>query len=399
MPKQQPTVLDLFCGAGGLSLGFHYAGFQTKVAIDHDSDAIESVEANFSHTGTIALLENLAEFPPSSLKSLLSENSGEEIDVIIGGPPCQGWSKVGRGKLRNLTEASGRKYTGRDPRNKMFHVFMDYVREFRPKAALMENVPGMLSHNGKNVAESVAHELRAAGYVVSWQLLNAVNFGVPQMRERLIFVGIRDDLRTSFTFPAYKDIRPQIVTVKEAIGDLPPIRNGSLEWIRDYRPRRELSSYAKRMREGADPATVFDHVCRNYPQDLEAFKLLKQGGWYRDLPERLQRYRTDIFQDKYKKLYWNKPSWCVTAHLSKDCYTHIHPSQARTISIREAARLQSFPDCFYLAGNMGTKFRLIGNAVPPLMAEGIARELYKQVFSSRRTHSKGSANRKSEVVL
>jgi DNA (cytosine-5)-methyltransferase 1 len=109
---------------------------------------------------------------------------------------------------------------------------------------------------------------------------------------------------------------------------------------------------------------------------------MKQGGWYRDLPKRFKRYRDDIFVDKYKKLYWNRPSWCVTAHLSKDCYTHIHPLQTRTISIREAARLQSFPDRFYFAGNMGDKFRLIGNAVPPLMAQRIAAELVKQIFKS-----------------
>jgi DNA (cytosine-5)-methyltransferase 1 len=136
------------------------------------------------------------------------------------------------------------------------------------------------------------------------------------------------------------------------------------------------------MREEADPATIFDHVCRTQnEQDLEAFRLMRQGGWYRDLPQHLKRYRDDIFEDKYKKLYSNRPSWCVTAHLSKDCYTHIHPTQARTISVREAARLQSFPDCYYFAGNMGEKFGLIGNAVPPVLAEHLARAIREQVLS------------------
>jgi DNA (cytosine-5)-methyltransferase 1 len=109
---------------------------------------------------------------------------------------------------------------------------------------------------------------------------------------------------------------------------------------------------------------------------------MRQGGWYRDLPDHLKRYRDDIFEDKYKKLYLHRPSWCVTAHLSRDCYTHIHPTQARTISIREAARLQSFPDCFYFAGNMGDKFTLIGNAVAPIVAERIAAAIHEQVFAS-----------------
>ena len=138
------------------------------------------------------------------------------------------------------------------------------------------------------------------------------------------------------------------------------------------------------MRKQADRKTVFDHVCRTQnDDDLEAFRLMKEGGLYRDLPARLKRYREDIFDDKYKKLYWDRQSWCVTAHLSKDCYTHIHPSQARTISVREAARLQSFPDSFYFGGNMGNKFQMIGNAVPPLLAQRIGTAILEQVFSEQ----------------
>jgi DNA (cytosine-5)-methyltransferase 1 len=172
------------------------------------------------------------------------------------------------------------------------------------------------------------------------------------------------------------------VSVWDAIGDLPPISNGAREWCLPYSEKRRRSVYGLRMREDAHPETVFDHVCRaQNDQDLEAFRLLRQGDWYRDLPQHLKRYRDDIFEDKYKKLYKDRPSWCVTAHLSKDCYTHIHPTQARTISIREAARLQSFPDCFYFAGNMGEKFGLIGNAVPPVLAEHLARAIQEQVLN------------------
>jgi DNA (cytosine-5)-methyltransferase 1 len=259
----------------------------------------------------------------------------------------------------------------------------------------MENVPGMLSHNGKNVAEIVAASMKALGFVTSWALIDASDYGVPQVRKRLFFVGVRKDLGIEFQFPPAfgptgERLHP-LTTVRDAISDLPILRNGSRKWIRPYAERPGVSKYAQRMRRQADRQTVFDHVCRTHnDDDLEAFRLMKEGGLYRDLPTRLKRYREDIFDDKYKKLYWKHPSWCVTAHLSKDCYTHIHPSQARTISVREAARLQSFPDSFYFGGNMGNKFQLIGNAVPPLLAEEIGAAIIEQVFSSQMTGRQAS---------
>jgi DNA (cytosine-5)-methyltransferase 1 len=388
--KKELRVLDLFAGAGGFSQGFHWAGFATAVAIDHNATAVETLEANFGHLGAKALVRDLSTFRPEDLDAYLAAHEAPRgFDVIIGGPPCQGWSSVGRGKIRSLRNPGGRRQEDSDPRNELYKNFLRFVEFYQPAAAVMENVPGMLSHNGKNVAERVAESLSDLGYTVSWELLDASALGVPQVRKRLFFVGIRSDLRKTFVFPhthteAGRRVYPE-VTVKDAIGDLPIIRNGARDWVRPYKPHASLSDFAKRMRQDADPATIFDHVCRmQNDQDLEAFRLMKEGGWYRDLPKHLKRYREDIFQDKYKKLFWDKPSWCVTAHLSKDCYTHIHPSQTRTISVREAARLQSFPDCFYFAGSMGAKFQLIGNAVPPLLAERIATAVRDQVLDAPR---------------
>jgi len=386
--KKELRVLDLFAGAGGFSQGFHWAGFTTAVAIDHNAIAVETLEANFGHLGTKALVRDLSTFRPEDLDAYLKANGQPRaFDVIVGGPPCQGWSSVGRGKIRSLRNPGGRRQEDADPRNELYKNFLRYVEFYQPSVAVMENVPGMLSHNGTNVAERVAASLAELGYTVSWKLLDASALGVPQVRKRLFFVGVRSDLRETFVFPHTHTVKgtrvyPE-VTVRDAISDLPIIRNGAREWVRPYRHRDTLSEFAQRMREDADPFTVFDHVCRTQnDQDLEAFRLMKEGGWYRDLPKRLKRYREDIFQDKYKKLVWDKPSWCVTAHLSKDCYTHIHPSQTRTISVREAARLQSFPDCFYFAGSMGARFQLIGNAVPPLLAERIATAIDDQVFGA-----------------
>jgi DNA (cytosine-5)-methyltransferase 1 len=384
--RRQPTALDLFAGAGGFSLGFHWAGWQTAVAIDHDPVTVETLQANFSHLGTVALLRDLGNLPPKKLETELRQlNLEHDFDAIIGGPPCQGWSRVGRGKLRSLNTKSGRQRDS-DPRNHLYENFLRTIDHFRPKVAVMENVPGMLSHNGKNVAELVAASMRALGFVTTWALLDATDYGVPQIRKRLFFVGVRKDLGVEFQFPPTagpngRRLYP-LATVKDAIGDLPIVRNGSRKWIRPYAERQGISKFAQRMRSQADRATVFDHVCRTHnDDDLEAFRLMKEGGLYRDLPARLKRYRDDIFDDKYKKLYWDRPSWCVTAHLSKDCYTHIHPSQARTISVREAARLQSFPDSFYFGGSMGNKFQMIGNAVPPLLAERIGEAVIEQVLS------------------
>jgi DNA (cytosine-5)-methyltransferase 1 len=392
----RPTVLDLFAGAGGFCLGLHRAGFRTVAAVDHDPLAVETLEANFGHLGLTALVRDLATFEPDDLcRDLHQRGVAASFDVIVGGPPCQGWSTVGRGKLRQLAD-EGRRRTGAtaDPRNDLYGRFLHFVAAFRPSVALMENVPGMLSHNGHNAARLVRAGFEAIGYRASFALLNASDFGVPQQRERLFFIGVDADLGVSIEFPPSRrpdgtPMRSQ-VTVWEAIGDLPPISNGARAWRLRYPGDRPLSAYARRMRDIADPETVFDHVCRTHNvQDIEAFRSLREGGWYRDLPRHLKRYREDIFEDKYKKLHRRRPSGCVTAHLSRDCYTHIHPTQARTISVREAARLQSFPDSFYFAGNMGDKFRLIGNAVPPLLGEHLGSAIRAQLpVGARRGRSR-----------
>jgi DNA (cytosine-5)-methyltransferase 1 len=385
---ERPVALDLFAGAGGFSLGLHWAEWRTAVAIDHDPVAVETLQANFSHLGTVALLRDLGKLTPKKLEADLRQlNIDHQFDAIVGGPPCQGWSNVGRGKLRSLKTKSGRDVEG-DPRNHLYENFLRTIDHFRPRVAVMENVPGMLSHKGLNVAELIAESMDGIGYKTTWAVLNAMDYGVPQVRNRLFFVGVRHDLGIGFRFPEFSDAagkrRYPLTTVRDAIADLPTLQNGGRNWILPYTEKTGISAYAKLMRKQADRKTVFDHVCRTQnDDDLEAFRLMKQGGLYRDLPARLKRYREDIFDDKYKKLYWDRQSWCVTAHLSKDCYTHIHPSQARTISVREAARLQSFPDSFYFGGNMGNKFQMIGNAVPPLLAQRIGTAILEQVFPNQ----------------
>jgi DNA (cytosine-5)-methyltransferase 1 len=257
----------------------------------------------------------------------------------------------------------------------------------------MENVPGMLSIEGRSIVDAIQTNFEDVGYRVNVAVVNARRFGVPQDRRRLIFIATRRDLSLRIDSVYLEDFAAHFregmlglsgeTAVKQAIGDLPLIRHGATEEPIPY-PHSvgRMCHYAALMREGGH-GLLLDHVCRGHNrQDLEAFRLMREGGLYHELPARLKRYRDDIFKDKYKKLIWNRPAWTVTAHFEKDVYTHIHPSQPRTISVREAARLQSFPDSFRFAGHMGDRFRQIGNAVPPLMAWGIAEFVRAHVTDS-----------------
>jgi DNA (cytosine-5)-methyltransferase 1 len=374
------VVIELFAGAGGFTWGWHRAGFFTLAALDHDTVACRTHELNFGAAGTLSLNRDLARFGPDDLLVLLGARP-RRLFAVVGGPPCQGWSRVGRGKIRSLEGCAASLL--RDPRNHLYRRFLEYVDMLRPPLCVMENVPGMLSIEGQNVADAIVHHFAAVGYCCTYALVNARWFGVPQDRRRLIFLGVRRDvgirLDTSELEAFARGFRRETLglrdetTVRHALGDLPVIPCGTLEDPQPYRRGRgPVSSYAKLMREGC-AGMVADHICRTHnSQDLAAFRAMTEGMQYHELHARYKRYRDDIFKDKYKRLYWSRPAWTVTAHFEKDCYTHIHPSQPRTISVREAARIQSFPDSFRFFGNMGDRFRQIGNAVPPLMAWGIA---------------------------
>jgi DNA (cytosine-5)-methyltransferase 1 len=381
--KKDFNFIDLFCGAGGFTWGWVRAGFAPLAAIDNDPAALRTHEANFGHTHCLTLHRDLDRASPDELTKLIGVAPGR-IAVVVGGPPCQGWSKVGRGKLRSLGKVGDDLLA--DPRNTLYRRFIAVVARFQPTVCVMENVPGMLSIHGANIADVVKSNFEDIGYACTYSMVNASWFGVPQDRNRLIFIATRTIRPVDASgLRAFSGIfRNEVVrlarptTVADAIRDLPPVANGAEEDPLAYQrhPGRQ-PRYVGIMREGAN-GLVTDHVCRRQnAQDVEAFSTMKEGMKYYELDEKYKRYRDDIFQDKYKKLIWNWPAWTVTAHLGKDCYTHIHPGQARTISVREAARLQSFPDSFRSWGNIGDRFRQIGNAVPPLMAWGIA-EFVKQ---------------------
>lgn len=389
--SRPPTFIDLFCGAGGFTWGWLRAGFAPLAAIDNDSAALRTHEANFGGTHCLTLHRDINKLSPKALTELVGVASGR-MSVIVGGPPCQGWSMVGRGKLRSLGKAGENLLT--DPRNILYRRFIEMVAHCRPKVCIMENVPGMLSVQRANIADVVKANFETIGYACTYAIVNAVWFGVPQERNRLIFIATRRGVGRldatgleSFASVFLQDVLSMArqTTVADAIRDLPAIPNGAGEDPMVYERRRgRLPRYAEIMREGMN-GLVTDHICRTQnAQDVKAFASMKEGMKYHQLDRKYKRYRDDIFRDKYKKLIWDQPSWTVTAHLGKDCYTHIHPGQARTISVREAARLQSFPDTFRFWGNIGDRFRQIGNAVPPLMAWGIAEFVRRHIAGGRK---------------
>lgn len=453
MERRSPKVVDLFCGAGGFSLGFHAAGCRIISAADVDSVAGETFRRNFS------VLQ--AAKPPKvffgdegDLEYLdldfLCE--GERPDIVIGGPPCQGFSHLGRAKLDSLSDEGFRG----DPRNDLYRRFLAAVEHWRPAALVMENVPGMLSVGGTNYADLVCAELAEIGYRTGYALLNAVWYGVPQFRERIFFLGIRQDLRATPIAPATthrpetsqgysrpaRTVSPLLpfggnwdlmlgqlpvpaapaqlpaVTVRDALTDLPELRDhlagtkpprGDFRRSVSYRhpPENDFARMMRNWPEFPRCEAIVDHAVRRTPRDYETFRRMQHGDRYPQalalartiLNEEVDRLRADgrapipgtaewkklekrfippyqveTFNDKWGKLSPDEPAWTVPAHLAKDSYTHIHydSDQARMISIREAARLQSFPDSFSFTGNMGDCFRQIGNAVPPLVGRAVA---------------------------
>jgi DNA (cytosine-5)-methyltransferase 1 len=250
---------------------------------------------------------------------------------------------------------------------------MRIVERLRPDAVLVENVPDLPSWDDGAVLSGFLQGLGDLGYTVDARILDCFRFGVPQHRARLMLTGLLDGRR--MTWPVQRD---EFVTLRDAIGDLPPVPGGQRSEKLPYRPRPGSGSpFQSRMRRDLPEDRlpwIHDHMTRAVrADDWEAYTDLEPGQTYADIPAHLQRYRTDIFTDKYKRLSWDELSRTITAHIAKDGYWYIHPEQHRTLSIREAARLQTFPDWFRFAGQPSHRFEQIGNAVPPLAAEAVGR--------------------------
>ena len=383
----RPIAIDLFCGAGGLSHGLEAAGFRVALAVDLDERALESHAHNVP--GPAVRLDLGA---VQARDEIVTMFAGVQVDLVAGGPPCQPFSRAGRSKIRSLVDQGIRDPV--DLRKELWRAFLDVVERIRPRVVLMENVPDMALGDDMIVLRTMIDQLEQAGYEVDARIVDAWRHGVPQHRQRLILVGIQGG--AAFEWPG----STERVTVRDAIKDLPvldvePDRPIGAQ-VMAYSPR-EMSDFARRARKeciGSAAGVVHDHVTRSVREDdFEAFKLMSAGTLYSDLPDDLKRYRDDIFTDKYNRLDWSDLSRTITAHLAKDGYWYIHPDQHRTLTVREAARLQTFPDTFRFAGSRSHQFQQIGNAVPPALAEIIGSAVLESLRQEEQSRPRVSTQR------
>jgi len=381
--------IDLFSGAGGLSLGFEKAGFKCAAAIDNMQAAAKTHEYNFPNS--LSICDDIRKVKPEEL----SKRIDKKIDLIIGGPPCPTFSTIGHAKIRSLDRD-----IFQDDRTKLFIDFLKYVEFFQPDIFVMENVPNFITkYKGEVFQQTLDLIDRLKGsYKVSMpvQVLNSALYGVPQTRKRMFLVGRKSHLTFSYPdeshflsstdeqtklFDSQKNLK-KAVTVYEAISDLPLITDN---WRIDevaYSRNTQLSEFQKLMRKN-NIDTVRNNRCRmSNERAKKLFKHMDEGAKYMDLPKHIRSilpFREDIFHDRLKRMVNNKPSWTIIAHIGMDGYMYIHPTENRTLSVREAARIQSFPDDFIFFGNMQESYVQVGNAVPPILAEKLGCQIMKSL--------------------
>jgi DNA (cytosine-5)-methyltransferase 1 len=355
---------DLFSGAGGLSFGLQAAGYRVVLAVDHDPEAIET---HRHHFGGLALDWNLSD--PDRVAQVGELVAAAGVELLAGGPPCQPFSRAGRNKIRHRVR-NGYLDPGHERRD-LWQSFLEVIKRAMPRAVVMENVPDMALDREMFILRTMVDALETMGYAVQERVVDTSRYGVPQFRQRLILVGLRDGLGVS-----WPDEIPDKVTVWNAIGDLPAVNGGwrppggAEGWAKYNGPQTEFQRRMRQEMVGAEAGKVYDHITRPVREDDErAFQLMDATTLYSHLPAEVKRYRDDIFDDKYKRLDENGLSRTITAHIAKDGYWYIHPRQNRTLTVREAARLQTFPDRFRFAGPPSAAFRQIGNAVPPVLGE------------------------------
>lgn len=343
------NVIDLFAGCGGLSKGFMDAGFNVIVGVDNEQSALNTFELN--HGGSIGLNADLSKQETFGAIKELAGDKG--IDVVIAGPPCQGFSLTGP---RNFD----------DPRNKLYLAVIELVRQYRPKGFIIENVPGMATMYNGQVKDEILKRFRLMGYNIDCKILLAADYGVPQMRRRLIFMGVRSDIGEPHFPKPFLD-KEHYVTCREALSDLPSREEELGEEIDKYTAEPK-SEYQRKMR--AKSNILYNHVATDHKQFVkETIALVPEGGNYKDLPPGWGESRK--FNEAWTRYHGDKPSKTIdTGHRN-----HFHYEYNRVPTVRENARLQSFPDDFIFTGSRTQQNRQVGNAVPPLLGYALGKEL------------------------
>lgn len=343
------TVIDLFSGAGGLSKGFMDAGFDVIVGVDNDQAALNTFQLN--HKGAISLNADLSNI--ETFQKIKTIANGRSIDVIVAGPPCQGFSLSGP---RNFDDA----------RNKLYLSVIEMVKLYKPKGFVIENVPGMATLYGGQIKDEILKRFTNMGYNIECKVLCAADYGVPQIRKRLVFMGIRNDIGYPI-FPTPVKNMENYETCRNAISDLPErINDFGLE--EDVYCKAPSTEYQKKMRGNCQ--ILYNHVATNHTQLVkDTIALVPEGGNYKDLPKGWGESRK--FNEAWTRYDGNKPSRTIdTGHRN-----HFHYKYNRVPTVRENARLQSFPDDFVFLGTKTQQNRQVGNAVPPLLGYALANAL------------------------
>jgi DNA (cytosine-5)-methyltransferase 1 len=410
LQDQQPKVLDLFAGAGGLSEGFIKAGCEIIGHIEMNQNACNTLITRMVYhallkKGKIDEYKNYvlgkisrdelikkyglekerdsvicAKIDKNNYQKLISEIKknlkGEKLDIIVGGPPCQAYSHIGR--ARDQKKMQG------DERNFLYRYYVKFLEALKPKIFVFENVPGLQSAGNGKYLKNMKELMKKAGYITEYQILNAADFGVPQNRKRIILVGRRSNSKLK-SYPQFPKVEREYL-VKDFLNDLPKIQAGSGKSIRKFPKRSDLLERLGILNH--EFGLLMEHVARpNTKQDLEIYqhavtaKLNGENIKYNQLPGRLKTHNNERgFLDRFKVVSPDeKGSHTVVAHIAKDGHFYIHPDikQNRSLTIREAARLQTFPDDYKFEGSRSAQFLQIGNAVPPLLSTIVAKELIK----------------------
>lgn len=396
--NRRPTFIDLFSGCGGASVGFLMAGFDCLLAVDNYLPAIDTYNRNLRghrDRGCVGFDLSKIQTHADALAFLSSQGiSPGDVDVVVGCPPCQSFSVAGINKIRALMDAGedSKEYwrEKNQHRNSLFEAVCLIVEVLGPRWVFFENVPAIRAHKVfpeflrrfRSLKTQFGTEL---GYDHDQKLYMASDYGVPQARRRFVLVARREDVG-EWNFP---QVGAEVLA-GEALSDLPVLNNGERHEALPYATRAQ-NSFQVCMRDGLFTphfGFCYDNHCRNQNMDdVELFRRMSPSARFADAevqdalrevnPEhKLLKYSVDKFKDKLHRLDADRLAWTVTAHLRRDCYKFIHPWQPRTISVREAARLQSFPDWFrFDVLSMITSFEVIGNAVPPLMARAFANSI------------------------
>ena len=372
--KLKPIGIDMFSGVGGLSLGFEQAGFNICYAIECDKYAAETYKNNRRNRNVIVDIRDIHEISPKNVLHKLGLKKGE-LDIIIGGPPCQGFS-ISNMKTRNLD----------NPKNQLIFKFVEFVKVLKPKWFLMENVAGLDSFEKGLFKDILIEMFTSIGYKTESMVLNAVNFGVAQGRNRIFFIGNRVGSSMDFIKKIISQKIKKPVTVKDAISDLPRLENGHSMCIMSYNGRKKkLSNYQLLLRSRTNGKVSNNLVTKNTNLVLERYKYIKQGENIIDLakkkPSLVSNYKNveNCHHWIYLRLNNSKPSVTLNNYRKNML---IHPTEDRGLSVREAARLQSIPDDYVFYGSIGSQQQQVANAVPLLLAKELAKNIY-MMFSSK----------------